>query len=125
MRKVRDIYSMRQVLDERIKLELKKNVQEHKLEEEFVGDKVNYKREDERKMRGPANLIQVDEKKNILVKHGGILRGVARVHNIKIQGEKEVDEEEEREETECNTNGVVEEMEVVLKHDEEKSVEMG
>ncbi|RXG57281.1 DNA transposase THAP9 [Armadillidium vulgare] len=50
MRKAREIH-MRQESDERIKLALKKNVREHKLEEALIGDKIVEENEGEEVLR--------------------------------------------------------------------------
>ena len=59
-----------------------------------MGDKVYYKKEKEKMWRGPAIVIGRDGK-NVIVKHGGLLREVLRVHVTKFVEEGGQGEEEE------------------------------
>src|SRR5215469_7839953 len=106
MHKAREIH-IQQESESRIRKALRKNIREHKYEDSNIGDKVYYKRENEKRWRGPGRVIGRDGK-NILVKHGGTIREVARVHILRLQrkntnscsesedssGEEELDDEE-------------------------------
>ena len=79
----REIYTQ-QESDDPLKRALKGRTREHKIEKAKMGDKVYYKREKEKMWRGPAVVIGRDGK-NVIVKHGGLLREVARVNVNKVE----------------------------------------
>lgn len=97
MRKARIIH-IKQESEERIRRALSKNVREHKIEEARIGDKVYYKRENEKRWRGPAKVIGIDGK-TVIVKHGGTLREINRVHITRIEqvGEEKFNVESSKE----------------------------
>ena len=64
----------------RIKRALKAKIRTHKLEEAVLGDKVFYKRKNEKKWRGPGKVIGVEGKTVKTVKHGGLFREVHKIH---------------------------------------------
>ena len=87
MHKSREIH-IQQEADNRLKRALKSNVREHKLEEVEKSDEVYYKRDGEQEWRGPAKVIGTDGK-TVVVKHGGSVREIARVHITRVAGAKE------------------------------------
>jgi hypothetical protein len=70
--------------NERIKTALKANIREHHISDAQIGERVLYKREGEDSWRGPAKVIGVDGK-TVIVKHGGLIREVNRIHSTRIQ----------------------------------------
>ena len=64
-----------------------------------LGDKVFYKREKQKMWRGSAVVTRRDGK-NVIVKYGGILREMARVHVTRIKSGKKGEEDQESEATE-------------------------
>ena len=51
-----------QEASKRLKIALKKQIREHKLEDAELQDEVYYKREGEKEWRGPARVIGIDGK---------------------------------------------------------------
>lgn len=79
----------------RIKKALSKNIRHHKIEEADIGDKVFFKKKNEKRWRGPGKVIG-REGKTVWVRHGGTLKGVNKVHITRIQKlNSEPDSEEE------------------------------
>lgn len=79
------ILHVQQEADGKIKRALRSQTREHKLEEVAVKDEVLYKRVGEKEWRGPGKVIGVDGK-TVIVKHGGSVREIARVHITRVQG---------------------------------------
>ena len=82
------VTQVEQEASKRLKIALKKQIREHKLEDAQLQDEVYYKREGEKEWRGPARVIGIDGK-TVIVKHGGDIREIARIHITRIQGRKE------------------------------------
>src|SRR5215469_17403920 len=75
---------IQQESSERIKRALSHKIRDHNLESVEMGEKVYYKREGEQNWRGPATVVgRVG--KTVIVKHGGTLREIARVHITRTQ----------------------------------------
>ena len=87
----RKIHIMQEA-DKRLKKAMKNNVREHKLEDVENSDEVYYKRDGEQEWRGPAKVIGTDGK-TVVVKHGGSVREIARVHITRLIGAKEKDKD--------------------------------
>ena len=85
--------------NEKVKIAMRANIREHLIEDAQIGEKVLYKREGEDSWRGPAKVIGVDGK-TVIVKHGGLIREVNRIHSTRI---KKFMEEEEGV-SECDNN---------------------
>src|SRR6201990_1293693 len=87
---------VKQEAEDRVKRAMKGQIREHKLELDEPGEEVYYKREVDNNWRGPAKVIGRDGKV-VIVKHGGTLREIARVHITRLAGcgQKRVDEETE------------------------------
>ena len=90
---------IQQESDDHLKRALKGRIREHKIEKAKMEDKVYYKKEKEKLWRGPAVVIGRNGK-NVIVKHGGLLKELARVHMTRIvegggQGEEEEGNTEE------------------------------
>lgn len=81
--KSREIYTQVES-SEKIKRALSHQIREHHLEDCQSGDRVFYKRENEKSWRGPATVVGRIGK-TVVVKHGGTIREVARVHVTRIQ----------------------------------------
>lgn len=81
-RKVRDIFTNTECRN-RIKRALKERIRSHPINLANIGDYVYYKREKEKQWKGPGKIIGVDGK-TVLVKHGGLLRNVHRIHITRI-----------------------------------------
>ena len=77
---------------DRIRRALNSKTREHKLEDAVIGDEVFYKREGEKEWRGPAKVLGRDGK-TVIVKHGGAIREIARVHVTRIGKVKKTEEE--------------------------------
>ena len=73
--------------DERVRRALRSRIREHRIEDAEMSDEVFYKRDGESEWRGPARVIGRDGK-SVVVKHGGAIREVARVHITRISGKK-------------------------------------
>ena len=84
MQNSRRIHIM-QESDQKIRLALKKQIREHRIEDAQQGDEVFYKREGEKSWRGPAKVVGVDGK-TVIVKHGGDLKEICRVHITRLRG---------------------------------------
>ena len=65
--------------EERIKKALERRIIEHKIEDAQIGEKVYYKRENDKRWRGPAKVIGVDGK-TLIVNQGSDSRKVNRIH---------------------------------------------
>ena len=89
--KSRKIHIMQEA-DKRLKIAMKSNVREHKLEDVENSDEVYYKRDGEQEWRGPAKVIGTDGK-TVVVKHGGSVREIARVHITRLTGAKKKEED--------------------------------
>ena len=89
---------MQQESDDKIKRDLKGRIRKHKIEELKLGEKVLYKREKEKMWRGPTMFIGRDGK-HVKLKHGGMLREVARVHVTRMKGEEDQERETKSEDT--------------------------
>ena len=113
MKKAREVH-IQQEASSKIKRALKGNIREHKLESAEVGKEVYYKREGENEWRGPAKVIGRDGK-TVIVKHGGLIRTIARVHITRIQ---RADEEQESTSMNDDENGDGEEMTDQMNEDE-------
>src|SRR5215469_16111224 len=111
IREARKIH-IEQESDEKIRRALMSRIREHNIEKTQIGDKVLYKRENEKRWRGPAKVIGVDNK-TIIVKHGSDIRRVNRIHNTRIQEYKEESQESETE----NENDQEEEKEEELQEE--------
>src|ERR1700755_2535405 len=87
---------IKQEAEDRVKRAMRGQIREHKLELAEPGEEVYYKREIDNNWRGPAKVIGRDGKV-VIVKHGGTLREIARVHITRLAGcgQKRVDEETE------------------------------
>ena len=84
---------------ERVKRALRGKIREHRIQQAESGYRVYYKKMGEEKWRGPGVIIGRDGK-TVVVKHGGLLMSVSKIHITKIQdygGEKSEREEAERE----------------------------
>ena len=92
MHKAREAH-IRQESDEKLKRALAHNVRVHKFEDVKTSDEVFYKRDGEKEWRGPAKVIGIDGK-TIVVKHGGSIREIARVHITRMSGIKSKKEDE-------------------------------
>ena len=75
---------MNQECCKRVRKAIAKPIREHKFEEAEIGDNVLYKRENDKEWRGPAKVIGRDGK-TVIVKHGGYVTGISRVHITRIQ----------------------------------------
>lgn len=93
MERARSIH-MEQEADKRLRLALSKPIRDHKIEDAVTGEKVLYRRDKEKEWRGPARVIGRDGK-TVIVKHGGSLRRVKRIHVTRINKECEVNDEED------------------------------
>ena len=100
--------------DQKIRTALKNQIRSHKIEDAQQGDEIFYKREGEEEWRGPARVVGIDGK-TVIVKHGGDLREICRVHITRLarrgeevlpQAEREqtVTERREKSDTEQNKN---------------------
>src|ERR1044072_409318 len=76
---------VKQEAEDRVKRAMKGQIREHKLELAEPGEEVYYKREIDKNWRGPAKVIGRDGKV-VIVKHGGTLREIARVHITRLAG---------------------------------------
>src|SRR6201990_1259824 len=84
---------VKQEAEDRVKRAMKGQIREHKLELAEPGEEVYYKREIDNNWRGPAKVIGRDGK-TVIVKHGGTLREIARVHITRLAGIEQKDEKE-------------------------------
>lgn len=83
---------------EKIQRALRSSIREHNIEDIEIGEKVYYKRNMDKEWRGPAKIIGQDGK-TIIVKHGGTLRAISKIHSTRIKKIKEdemIDEAENR-----------------------------
>ena len=74
--------------NQKIRTALRNQIREHRVEEAQQGDEVYYKRDGEKAWRGPAKVVGIDGK-TVVVKHGGDLREICRVHITRLKGVKE------------------------------------
>ena len=98
MHKAREIH-VQQEAEEKIRRALKGQIRDHKIEDASLGDEVLYKRAGEKEWRGPAKVIGVDGK-TVMVKHGGSIREIARVHITRVQGIQKASNEREKKDCE-------------------------
>jgi hypothetical protein len=87
------VIHVQQEAEEKIKRAFKHQIREHKLEDVEMNEEVYYKREDEKEWRGPAKVIGIDGK-TVIVKHGGSMREIARVHITRIKVAEKMEEGE-------------------------------
>ena len=111
---------IQQESEDKIRRALGGKIREHKVDECEIGDKVYYKREKEKRWRGPAIVIGKDGK-TVIVKHGGSLREVARIHITRIKKEGGVEEEEVKEGEENDRGEGEEEEDEVVRSVREES----
>ena len=90
--------------DEKVRRALNSKVREHKLDEVQMADEVYYKRDGEKEWRGPAKVIGLDGK-IVVVKHGGSVREIARVHITRISGKRKMTKEIEENKAVENMRG--------------------
>src|SRR5215469_9827209 len=81
--KAREIHIQQEASD-RIRRALEKRVREHDLGQAEIGEKVFYKRNIDKRWRGPAKVVGRDGK-TVIVKHDGDLREIARIHITRLQ----------------------------------------
>ena len=102
------IIHVQQEAEAKIKKAFKHQVREHKLEEVKINEEVYYKREGEKEWRGPARVIGIDGK-TVIVKQGGAVKEIARVHITRLQGTNKDEVGKKEEENGREEEGRVEE----------------
>ena len=117
------VIHIQQEAEEKIRRALRHQVREHKLMDVEKGQEVYYKREGEKEWRGPARVIGVDGKV-VIVKQGGAIREIARVHITRVQEGKnkreEVEEDKQRREGETEEIMGAGELEIESEDEEEE-----
>ena len=86
---------------EKLQQALKHKIRMRRVECAEVGDQVYYKKDKEGEWRGPGKVIGRDGKV-VVVKHGGNVREVTRVHITRLKGTSNEENEEEEEEEELD-----------------------
>ena len=73
-----------QECDKRLQRALRKPIRPHPLDEIYLGAKVMYKREKDKVWKGPAKVVGLDGK-TVLVKQGGYVTQVQKVHITRVK----------------------------------------